>query len=225
MLTGPIGCGKTSFLQQTLLSLPADVFEIALVQTPRLSTLELLQLINHQFKLASDSGDKTRLIRQLHAFAVKNARAHKETLICIDEAQSIPSLASFEELRLLLNIQLPSRAVLNLLLCGQPELLQKTRKLPQLMQRMAVHIQLEALSLQEAARYLLYRLYRASCRQPMLSRKAVESLYQYSEGLPRRINFLMDSCLMLGMRQQVKIIDKALVQQAQALQVQYAKSV
>lgn len=211
MLTGDIGCGKTTIIQRVLLSLPEKRFNIAFITYPCLSPVEMLREINRQLGLDCDSADKNMLLRALQQHLAGNATSNRDTLICIDEAQSIPSLDTFEELRLLLNFQLASRFLLTLAFVGQPELQRKIIKLPQLRQRIALHLHLGPLSAQDTTRYVLYRLRAAGSGRAMLTRQAVESMYRHTGGVPRRINHLADRCLLLGMREGVSLLDSRLV--------------
>jgi len=211
MLTGDIGCGKTTITQRVLLSLPEKRFDIAFITYPCLSPLEMLREINQQLGLDSECTDKNTLLHALQQHLAENASSNRDTLICIDEAQSIPSLDTFEELRLLLNFQLASRFLLTLVFVGQPELQRKIAKLPQLRQRIALHLHLGPLSVQDTIRYVLYRLSAAGSDRAMLTRQAVDSMYQHTGGVPRRINHLADRCLLLGMRKGASLLDSRLV--------------
>lgn len=211
MLTGDIGCGKTTITQRVLLSLPAKRFDIAFITYPCLSPLDMLREVNRQLGLDFASEDKNMLLHILQEYLAENPAANRDTLICVDEAQSIPSIETFEELRLLLNFQLANRFLLTLMLIGQPELQQTITKLPQLRQRLALTAHLGALSDRDTVRYVLHRLRVAGCVRPILTRDAAVSIYWRTGGVPRRINHLMDHCLMLGMEKGASLLDAQLI--------------
>ncbi len=211
MLTGDIGCGKTTITQRVLLSLPEKRFDIAFITYPCLSPVDMLREINQQLGLAYEGTDKNMLLHTLQQHLVENASSNRDTLICIDEAQSIPSLDTFEELRLLLNFQLASRFLLTLLFVGQPELRQTIARLPQLRQRIALAMHMKPLSAQDTARYVLCRLHAAGSDRAILTRQAAESMHRHTGGVPRRINHLADRCLLLGMRKGASLLDSRLV--------------
>jgi len=211
MLTGEIGSGKTTVIQRTLLDLPEERFDIALINYPSLTPLEMLREVNRQLGLETSGENRNHLLQILQEHLIANARAGRDTLICIDEAQSIPSIETLEELRLLLNFQMSSRFLLTLILVGQPELQAKIRQLPQFQQRIALHMHLGALSLPETAHYMLHRLQAAGSTDHILTRQAVEQIHEHTGGIPRCINHLTDRCLMAGMRRGVSRLDKSLV--------------
>jgi len=211
LLTGEIGCGKTTLIEHLLLGLDEKKYDIALITYPCLEPLEMLREINLQLGLDADSDNRNDLLHTLQQHLAANDASGRNTLICIDEAQSIPSITTFEELRLLLNFKMPDRFLLTLMFVGQPELTSKINKLPQLKQRMALRLHLGPLSKQEATHYILHRLNAAGSKRSILTRTAVDSMFRHTRGVPRRINHLADHCLMQGMRNGSPLVDNHLV--------------
>lgn len=210
VLTGEIGCGKSTISQRILLSLPEEQFDIALITYSRLTPIEMLNEISQQLGLPA-SQDKNTLLKSLQQHLTQNAESGRGTLICIDEAQSIPTLATFEELRLLLNFQLGNHFLISLLFVGQPELQRKIAKLPQLQQRIALNLNLNHFDLENSMHYILHRLRKAGCNRPILTRQAITAIHRHTNGVPRRINHLMDRCLLVGKRETAPLIDSKLV--------------
>jgi len=211
VLTGEIGCGKTTICQRILLQLPSEKYHIAWITNPRLNPEEMMKEIGGQLGFSFASSDRNSMLEQLRKHMVGNVEANRDTVICIDEAQCVPSLETFEELRMLLNFQLSNRFLVTLLFVGQPELQTMLAKLPQLQQRAALNLHIDHYSRDDGIRYLLSRLRAAGCSRPILTRQAAEELYRHTLGIPRRMNHLMDRCLTLGMRQSVRLVDHKLV--------------
>ena len=214
VITGEIGCGKTTSTQRVLLDLPQEQFDIALINFSSLSAIEMLFEITLQLGLNTDTfrNDKNALLQALREHLTNNAAQDRDTLICIDEAQSIPDISTLEELRMLLNFQLGNRFLMTLLLVGQPELQQKIAEIPQLQQRIALNLHIGKLDMKSTMHYLLHRLRKAGSQRPILTKQAVKLIYQHTGGVPRRINHLMDRCLLIGKRNQASVIDQKLVQ-------------
>ena len=211
MLTGEIGCGKSTISQRILLGLPEENFDIALITYSRLTPIEMLNEISQQLGLPAYQ-DKNSVLKSLQQHLTKNAESGRGTLICIDEAQSIPTLATFEELRLLLNFQLGNYFLLSLLFVGQPELQGKIAKLPQLQQRIALHLNISHFDLENSMHYILHRLRKAGCSRPIVTRQAITTIHRHTNGVPRRINHLMDHCLLVGKRADAPLINSKLVE-------------
>ena len=212
VLTGEIGCGKTTSIQRVLLDLPQDRFDVALITYSCLSPLEMLYEISQQLGLHAEEKDKNHLLHIIREHLSKNAAENRDTLICIDEAQSIPDISTLEELRLLLNFQLGDRFLITLVLVGQPELQKHIAEIPQLQQRIALNLHVGRLSLNKTKDYVLHRLKKAGCKRPILTRQAITIIHDHTAGVPRRINHLMDRCLLVGMRKPSTLIDSKLVQ-------------
>ncbi|MBI4223415.1 MAG: AAA family ATPase [Deltaproteobacteria bacterium] len=74
----------------------------------------------------------------LKSVLMNNYQDGKESVIVIDEAHTIEDEHVFEEIRLLLNFQLPDRFLATILLLGQPELTSMVKASKQLDQRIAI---------------------------------------------------------------------------------------
>jgi len=211
VLTGEIGCGKSTITQRILLNLPENSFDVALITYSMLSPIEMLYEVGQQLGLDVPQQDKNSILKAIQNHLTKNAEAGRGTLICIDEAQSIPSMDTFEELRLLLNFQLGSSFLVSLLFVGQPELQHKIASLPQLQQRIALNLSLNHFSLENSMHYILRRLREAGCTRPILTRQAINAIHRHTGGVPRRINHLLDRCLLVGKRESISLLDSKLV--------------
>ena len=214
LLTGEIGCGKSSLLQKVLLSLPPSEYNIALITYPRLAPGEMLAEVARQLGIHDPSRETGVLLHRIQSHLVANVKQNRHTLVCIDEAQSVPDLETFEELRLLLNFQLGGRFLITLILVGQPELSTMIAEIPPLRQRVALAMYLGPFDLEGTTRYILHNLRTAGYQGQILTRQAVEAIHRQTGGIPRRINILMDRCLILGMRKELTRIDSALVAEA-----------
>ena len=124
--------------------------------------------------------------------------ADKDSVIVIDEAQLITDRQSFEELRLLLNFQLNNRFLLTLILLGQPELNDTLKSIPQFEQRIALKYHLSSLVYEEMVKYIEFRLKKAGLSRTVFTSDALELIFEYSEGIPRKINNLCDMGLLVG---------------------------
>lgn len=213
ILTGEYGCGKT-VLSRTLLSkLDPNRYKTVLITNTQLPFIEFLQEIVHQLGNEKPLQTKVELLHALEEILRRNLSINKNTVIIIDEAQLIPSKEVFEELRLLLNIQLEDRFLFTLLLIGQPELREKMNRLPQLKQRLAIKYHLNPLDREETLEYIIHRLKIAGRKEMIFNEEAAVAIYNHSRGVPRVTNDICDMSLVVGYGRKVKLIDEALTRE------------
>jgi len=212
MLTGECGSGKTLLSRMTIEELiKAQLYEVALITYPQFNPIQFLQEIIYQLENINLESNKPMLLHHLQDRIYKNFNDGKRTVIIIDESQIIKDRGTFEELRLLLNFQLNNKFLLTLILIGQPELVQKIDSIPQLEQRLSIKFHLTSLDRNETGAYVCHRLVVAGRQEPLFTQEALDLVYDYSKGLPRKINNICDIALLIGFGQKAKAIDKELL--------------
>lgn len=214
MLTGVFGCGKTILAYTLLRELSAEKYKTAYIANPRLDDVDLLRMIAHHLGASEPPPiRKTDVLNTLQSILLNNMRNGKETVIIIDEAHAIDDNNVFEEIRLLLNFQLEDRFLLTLLLLGQPELKQKIDNNIQLEQRINIKCYLDSLNIEDTRNYIIHRLAVVKRTEPIFTEKAINSIFNYSGGIPRRINRLCEICLLSGFIKRVDKIDDDVIQE------------
>jgi general secretion pathway protein A len=214
LLTGEYGSGKTLLTRVLRQELNYHRYQTAIIFNPMLPPLELLNEIVRQLSGQSVAlTTKSDSLHKLNEVLYRNSKGGKNTIVVIDEAQSIEELSVFEELRLLLNFQLNDAFLLTLILAGQPELKEKIKNLPQLRQRLAVRYHLSALSPEETKAYILHRLSVAEAAKKIFSDTAFSEIYKLSFGIPRTINNLCDMALLVGCSKGMDRIDEGLIRE------------
>jgi general secretion pathway protein A len=198
LLTGEVGTGKTLASRRLVSRLPDNV-EIALCINPRLSDLELLATICDELGIAHPWPRTTlkELVDLINRYLLlAYGRGHRVLLI-IDEAQNLePSV--LEQIRLLTNLETDTNKLLQIILIGQPELLQvlDRHELRQLNQRITARYRLMPLSRKETRGYIRHRLAIGGYRKKLFERGAVNEIYRASGGVPRLINSMCERCLL-----------------------------
>ncbi len=217
LLTGEVGCGKSTLSRVFLLQLEEDRFDIGLVINPSLPADELLHEIAIQLGVSPPTGaQRSVMFRTLNERLLETAQAGKSTVLIIDEAHTIKNDAAFEDLRMLLNFQFNDRQLLTLVLLGPPELREVVARHASLQQRLPLRLNLAPLNAEETASYVESRLEKAGATRPIFTAEAVKAVADASAGIPRRINNLCDLSLFEGWRKRVKAVDTSVVRLAQA---------
>lgn len=218
---GPIGTGKTTLLyslQHILVheSSPERPIRSAFIVNPTLTQEELFESLFDELEITASAATKPARLRGLHELLLDSYRRNGIVLVVIDEAHLLsPDL--LEEIRLLLNLDNYPANVLQLILCGQPELVPLLAK-PQfaaLRGRIAVVSKLRTLTLPETRSYIAERLHVAGLRgESPFTAPALEDIFRQAGGTPRLINLLCDRVLTAGFRRQLLKITPDLVREA-----------
>ncbi|MCD6265936.1 MAG: AAA family ATPase [Deltaproteobacteria bacterium] len=210
LLTGEVGCGKTTLSKVFIQKLSEDNYDIGLMTNPSLAPSDFLKEILYQLGLSPDTNSKADFLAILNKRLLENMKQDKATLLIIDEAQLI-FRQTFEEIRLLLNFQLNNRFLLTLLLIGQPELRDIIKDIKQLDQRIAIRYHLNPLNFEQTVRYIVFRLKKAGLKRSIFTKQAVAEVFNYSQGIPRNINNICDMSLLIGFSSKTKVIDSNII--------------
>lgn len=199
-LTGEIGCGKTTICRSMLGKLDRQKTRLALVLNPEYNDLELLQTINAEYGLESLSASKRQLLDALNRFLLNEYKHDRNVVLLIDEAQRL-SPDALEQVRLLSNLETETAKLIQIALVGQPELadILNLPELEQLNQRITVRYHIEPLTFDEVTDYVSHRIAIAepSNFPVRFTKKALRRVYEYSSGVPRRINVVCDRALLV----------------------------
>lgn len=217
LISGGIGTGKTTICR-SLLSALDDSVETALIFNTAVDELDLLETILGEYGIDIKDQSKTRkyYIDILNDFLLKNFAAGKTAVLLIDEAQNL-SHGALEQIRMLSNLETESEKLIQIILIGQPEI-NNNLLLPalrQLNERITVRYDLKPLSPRDVRDYVLHRLTVANGPGSLhFTKGAFDLIYNFSEGIPRRINALCDRALLIAYTKNMSRIDRKIVRLA-----------
>ena len=121
LLTGDVGCGKTT-LTRALMDLLDDRHCVINIINPVLTPAQFLRTLAMRMEIDIPSINKADLLDAIYNKVFRDYEAGISYVIIIDEAQLIPTKDTFEEIRLLTNFQLDYTNLISLLLVGQTDL-------------------------------------------------------------------------------------------------------
>jgi len=198
VITGEIGAGKTTVCRTLINKLDINT-RVAIITNTHLTSKELISEILDEFEIEHKGGTKQKLLSLLNEFLIKQLAQDINIVLIIDEAQNLPPKV-LEEVRMLSNLETEKEKLIQIILLGQPQLRTKLEnaRLEQFKQRIAVYYHLSPLKENETKDYILHRLKLVSSNgvADIFDRRALDLIYQYSQGIPRIVNLVCDSALL-----------------------------
>ena len=214
VVTGEVGTGKTTTLRSMMQHLGHDILAVYMVN-PFLNVSEFYELMIQGLRLGiPPTASKTQVLNTLARFlAHRHARGLRTALIA-DEAHGLsPTL--LEEIRLLANLETNTEKLLQIILCGQPELRETLNQpnLRQLKQRVSLRCTIKPLTPIEVIKYIRFRMKVAGAeRMNIFDTGALDLIGEVSLGIPRVVNNLCDNALLAGYAEGQETISRAVIE-------------
>jgi len=196
VITGEVGCGKTTLIQKLLSELDENIVVAKIFQT-QLDEVEFLQAVLVEFGLNPFKAKKVELLDMLNTFLVEQFLQRKQIVLIVDDAHNL-GMKVLEEVRMLAGLETRKEKILHVILVGQPQLNETLdhAEMEQLLQRVKLRYHIRALSEQELGAYIGHRLSIVGATDKTLfSPATLPIIYGYTGGIPRLINTLCDTAL------------------------------
>lgn len=204
LVLGDIGTGKTTLSRKLSQMLKS---ESALIMTMILNPVydsekEFLADLAERFQIALDTSGLTQptildYLKGIEKFLFeKCVEDNKTVVLLIDESQKLTE-PCIEILRTILNYETNEYKMLQLILMGQMELLPRISSIKNLWDRIALKYMLNPLDEEEVKELVEFRLKQAgyASRYPLFTDGAINAIYNYTQGYPRRIAMLCHDAL------------------------------
>lgn len=214
VVTGDVGTGKSTLVRTLFGSLEKkeDVIAAQLVNT-QLDATDILRMVAATFGLAHQNADKASVLKHLETFCISRVREAKRVMLVVDEAQNLP-WESLEELRMLSNLHHQGRTLIQIFLLGQSEFRDTLRHpgLEQVRQRVTASYHLSPLDPEETQAYIEHRLHKVEWKEdPVFTAEAYQRVFEFTGGIPRKINTICDRLLLFGFLEEKHKIDGDIV--------------
>jgi len=213
VLLGDVGIGKTSIIQHFVGQLPHNYIAGVVAMHEEQSTEKLLREALITLGVVDYSNEKRDIRGQWRKFVKGKSGDSRKRVLIIDDAEYL----SFDALNALLAFikqRTHGRKNLHIILVGHWKLVDKYKDsyLQAFINSAGLSYRVQPLNHQETDEYIQYRLKTAGAEKTqVLDYLALDAVYQYSEGVPRIINFLCDTAFGYGYAERKKRIDKFLV--------------
>ncbi len=213
LITGDVGTGKTALIR----AVEKDVQGRAVVVTipdPSLSLMDFYNFMASELGMDRSFANKGEFLIAFKKLLLDAYSSYRRVLLIIDESQRLNN-ALLEEIRLLSNIDLAGKVLINIFFVGQTEFREMIAREENraVRQRISVSYHIQPLTLEEVRQYVTHRLKVAGAAGEVFTPAAVEAVHASSRGYPRLINIICDHALMSGYSQGVKRIDADIVRE------------
>lgn len=197
-VSGEVGSGKSMLCRMLETALPSGT-DIVYIANPNMGPADVLLTISTELGIGIPAKNNRYVVMQsLQKHLLERHVQGRHIVLLIEEAQAMP-VATLKEICLLSNLETQESKLLQIVLFGQPELLQHLAHEPlrPLRERITHSFYLPALDRHQTRDYLMFRLRRAGYNgtDPFAAR-AIWLLAHYARGLVRRINILADKALL-----------------------------
>lgn len=200
-MVGDVGTGKTTLLRAALQRLGKQT-KSALIFNSDMEFEDVLLMILDELRLLKPGEYlyPRNAIKRLYNFAIRWFAKGGNLVIAIDEAQNFKR-KTLESFRLISNLETNKHKLIQIVLAGQPELDRKldTFGMRPFVQRINLKRYIKALSEEDTYAYLDHRLKVINYQgPPLFDKRALQMIWSYSKGVPRKINNVCDNALLIG---------------------------
>ncbi|MEW5802971.1 MAG: AAA family ATPase [bacterium] len=216
IILGDVGTGKTT-LSRALIQLfqGYEEFRFHLILDPSFNSeyeflLTLIKIFNipipaEKTCLAFKEAIRTNLLRE-------GLERKRVVVLIIDETQKM-DYPFLELLRDFLNFETNEYKLLQLVLLGQMEFLEKIQGKKNFMDRVNMIYFLKPLNQIDTREMIEFRLRKAGffSREPLFTKEAYKKIFDYSQGYPRKIVNLCHHCLLMMLIRKQQVVDKQIV--------------
>ena len=211
LLTGEVGTGKTILINRLISLLNIDTV-VATLPDPDLESMDFYNLLADGFNMRRSFTSKAAFLIQLRDFLHQSNADKKQVLLIIDESQRL-NHRLMEDIRVLSNIDLHDRKLINIFFVGQQEFnnILMTPQNRALAQRITVRYHIEALDQKETGEYIHHRLKVAGSKTQIFKSSAIGEVFRFSGGIPRLINIVCDHAMLTAYGKNLKQVDASIV--------------
>jgi type II secretory pathway predicted ATPase ExeA len=216
LVTGEIGSGKSTAVRAFTASLDANSHLVIYLTNPTTGIgglyRDLLLSLGYEPPYTA-----SRMVSRIRtALAELQSSKRRAPLVIIDEAHLLTQ-PMLEQLRLLFSDKMDSESLASLVLVGHPDL-RRTLHLSvneAFSQRLAVRYHLGPLDLQETIGYVKHHIQVAGYHGGTLfTDDALARIFEYTKGVPRRVNQLCTTALLAGAIEHKQVLDESTIRKA-----------
>jgi general secretion pathway protein A len=220
MLTGAYGVGKTMTLEYLHRRAAKAKLPVIKIDAIPEGSLPMARHILRCLNLPDQAPTLPEALMSLQAYCQTNAGNLTRSLLLIDEAHHLAAGDGFYLAHYLCNLRIPAtanreeRPLFTIILAGTDELRTALLNQESLRRRIQLDWRLTPLTAAQTAEYIQHHMRAVGGDIWSFSKDAIDAVYTYAKGVPRSINNLCDTALMLGFASQAPHVTKEIIVQA-----------
>lgn len=209
VLTGEVGSGKSTLMRIVAGNLPQSEYQIVYLSSSHMNPKELYTgMLRAMGETPAFSAPKVKQ-QWRDVLDSRSAGNTRQLVLLIDEAHDMPE-TTLLELRFLMTHGMDPNPAFPVILAGQGKLRRdlNTNLLEPISQRIRMQYHLGGMTAQECARYILHQMKKAELDLPVFTESAMKAIHATSQGIPRVVNLLCGSALMLARKNEENAVEE-----------------
>jgi general secretion pathway protein A len=226
LITGDVGTGKTALIRAIEKDLEARAIVVT-IPDPGMTLMDFYNFVAAELNMDRSFNNKGDFLVHFKRVILKAFSAYRRVLLIIDESQRLNN-ELMEEIRLLSNIDLNGKVLINVFFVGQTEFREILARNENraVRQRISVSYHLAPLTEEEVRQYIGHRLSIAGSTREIFMADALAAVSQCTRGYPRLINIICDHALMSGYSRGASRIHADIIKEcADELKIAIGKSI
>jgi general secretion pathway protein A len=213
LITGDVGTGKTALIRAIEKELQARAIVVT-IPDPGMTLMDFYNFMAAELNMDRSFTNKGDFLIHFKRLILSAFASYRRVLLIIDESQRL-NHDLMEEIRLLSNIDLAGKVLINIFFVGQTEFREilSRKENRAVRQRITVSYHLAPLTEEEVRQYITHRLTVAGCSREIFTPDALQAVSLDTKGYPRLINIICDHALMSGYSRGLNRVDADIIKE------------
>jgi general secretion pathway protein A len=213
LITGDVGTGKTALIRAIEKELQTRAIVVT-IPDPGMTLMDFYNYMAAELNMDRSFTNKGDFLIHFKRLILSAFASYRRVLLIIDESQRL-NHDLMEEIRLLSNIDLAGKVLINIFFVGQTEFREILARQENraVRQRITVSYHLAPLTEEEVRQYIHHRMTVAGASRAVFTAEALQAVSRTTQGYPRLINIICDHALMSGYSRGLKQVDAEIIQE------------